>query len=377
MSDTIINSHTNEGMGDRKKQKAGLNSVRPDDITEQQFKDMAKELKLSQTDMFKHIFWSYIREQNNERRQLGLNLEAEINLIAKDLNSVLQHFKSISEKAQDTVISIKTNAEQTEKNLTLDIDTLKKKVDELSKRNEELEQANAAFNQVKDGLNVKIHDLEVLNEKKTDELKNANETIKSKDNILQELERANKNSEKEINKTQKEIDRLSTELTHKIERITALESNLKEIIDSGKEKDKAIKELEKQINSIEKSNNRLEQEIGRHQEEIKIKESNIKSLESSNHSLNDTLSQMNKLKEAEIASIVAKHQLCISELEIKINDFEEQKTKEIEQMKARLKTEYEADKKLAVANIKMELAEVRSKYSEILIGNARLKGNNT
>ncbi len=318
MSDTRNYDHIIEGMDDRKKQKAGLNAVRPDDFTEQKFKDMAKELNLSQTDMFKHIFWSYIREQNNERRQLALNLEAEINLISKDLNSVLQHFKSISERAQDTVISIKTNAEQTEKNLTLDIDTLLKKVDELSKRNAELELSNTAFTEIKTGLEAKLSAVTEANDKKDVELKEAREIIKTRD--------------------------------------------------------KTIKDMEKQIDLLEKTNAKSEQESNRLHDDVKTLETKVKSFETTNNSLNDTLNRVNALKASEIASIEAKYQLHITELEEKLNRFEESKEKELQQIKTSLKAEYEADKKMAVADIKMELADIKSKYGEVLIENAGLKG---
>lgn len=305
---------------EKKTQKPGLNAVRPDDFTEQKFKDMAKELNLSQTDMFKHIFWSYIKEQNNERRQLALNLEAEINLISKDLNSVLQHFKSISEKAQDTIISIKTNAEQTEKNLSLDIDTLQKKVEELSKRNAELELSNSAFNEVRTTLELELQGAIEINNKKDSELKEAKESIK--------------------------------------------------------ERDKSIRDMEKQISLLEKNTTKSDQEVVRLQDDAKALETKIKSLQRTNDSLNDTLNRMDSLKASELSSTEAKFKLLITELESKLGRFEETKIKEMQQLQNSMKAEYEADKKMAVAEIKMELADLKSKYGEILVENANIKNAN-
>ncbi len=308
MNNSNNRTDTNDSLEQKKKQKAGLNAVRPDDFVENKFKQLAKDAKISQTEMFNHIFWNYIGVKNNGRKQSALNLESEIDLISKDLSSMLEHFKAVSDKAQNTVISLKTNAEQTEKNLTLDIDTHMKKIEELTKRNDELAQSNGAFNEIKMGLAYKVEGL-------TDDLQR-------------------------MNNEAKEVATL--------------------IVD----KNKTIKDIEKQVDTLERANSRLEKEVTRIQENINFRESKIKNLEQSNASLNDTLQTLDALKKAEIASIKSKYDVYIAELESKIKSSEETKEKEKEQMKYNLMTEYEADKKMVLADMKLEMADFKSKYAE-------------
>jgi len=51
-----MDNSKNDGIDQKKKQKAGLNAVRPDDYIENKFKEMAKDMNLSQTEMFSRIF---------------------------------------------------------------------------------------------------------------------------------------------------------------------------------------------------------------------------------------------------------------------------------------------------------------------------------
>lgn len=307
MSGFDNNNDINENLDPKKKQKPGLNAVRPDDFTEQRFKDMAKDQNLSQTEMFNRIFWNYIKDQNSERRQLALNLEAEVNLISKDLNSILNHFKTISEKAQDTIISIETNAEQTEKNLTLDIDTLHKKLEALEKRNAELEKTNEAFTEIKKGLEGSLTELQEELSKKDDELK-----------------------------------------------------ALKE---SSKEKDKAIRELEKQAERDVKEIKALQQEKDRHDEETAAKAIRIHNLETANSSLQATIESIESMKKAEIAAIEAKNQAVIKEIKVRLESLQEKHEEAIQNAVNNVKTEMEAEKKLAIAEIKLELAEAKEKLA--------------
>ncbi|MGE4283871.1 MAG: hypothetical protein AB7G87_09145 [Clostridia bacterium] len=303
-------SNTLESQDQKKKQKAGLNAVRPDDYTEQKFKGMAKERNLSQTEMFERLFWDYIKAENDVKKHQALNLEGEINLISKDLNSILLHFKTIADKAQNTVISLKTNAEQTESNLALEVDTLSKKIQELEMRNLELEQANGAFTEIKNGLDKRISEL--------------TDTVGTKDTEIKEL---------------------------------------KETI---KEKDKLIKDMEKEISISNKELKSLDITINNLQDEVRSKDTKIKSLELSNNSLTDALNNVEVLKKSELSSIEAKYQLVISDMETKIKSSRDQKDKEIQILKDSLKIEFEADKKMAIADMKLELADMKNKYVETL-----------
>lgn len=329
---------------EKKRQKPGLNAVRPNDYVEHKFKDMAKEENLSQTEFFERLFWNYLKVKDEEERQDALNLGSEINLISKDLNSILLHFKSIAERAQDTILSLKANAEQAETNRTLEIDTLNKTVEALAKRNEELEKSNRVFHEVKAGLESKLLGLEELNSTLKKEVKARMEELQEKDKKLQEADRTINALQKEVLNGQNEVKKLIRELSEK-------------------------------------------------QDDMQTKDLRIRTLEQAISGMSDTLNTMDTLKKAEIASIEAKYLLTITELEKKLSEHDENKArdilaieekykktieeknaqitavedrnqKEIDALRKTLKSEYEASKKLAIAQMKLDLAEMNSKYAE-------------
>jgi len=291
-----------------KKQKAGLGAVRPDNYTEGRFKEMASEMGLSQTEMFEKLFWYYISKEREEEQQQAIEYKSEINLISKELSNILNHFKGITEKAQETVLNITTNAEQTEKNLTTKIDTLSKRIEELKNRNMELEKTNNVFEDVKARLE--------------------NEIVELKDTL--------KNKEIEL---------------------TSLE-------DSVEEKNGDLKELRKQIESLEKDNDKQHKEVIRLSTELNNKATRIQSLDSLNNNLQNTLNSMDKLKKSEIESIETKYQSIISDMESKLKTFDEHKKNELENLENRIRTELNAEMKMAIADSKLELADMKSKYAE-------------
>lgn len=310
MEDNKDNNLTKEDAGQKKKQKAGLNAVRPDDFVEMKFKDMASDKKLSQTEMFERMFWSYIKKEREEEKRLVIDYTSEINLISKDFNNIMNHFKGITEKAQETVLNITANADQTQKNLTLEIDTLKKHIEELEKRNSELEETNKIFSEIKDSLE--------------DTISNQNENLKSK-----ELE------------------------------LTEVKATLKEKELQNKDQDKSNKALEKSNEKLQKENDKLS-------EELRIKESRIIALETSNSNLQSTLSNVDTLKKAEIESIDARYRSIISNHEHTIKGFNDAKEKELKDLENRVRNELDAEKKMAIADMKLELVDVKSKYAESL-----------
>ena len=283
----------------KKKQKAGLNAIRPDDYTEQKFKTMAREKQLSQTEFFERIFWDYLSRDKQEMRNEALNCEGEINLIAKDLENILNHFKSIVDKAQNKVITVTSNSEQTIGNLKLEIDTLQKKCENLEIRNAELEKTNGVFTEVKADLEKQIQDLAV------------------------------------------EVEKRAAEIV-----------SLKE---SNKDKDRSIKELEKQLSLNEKEINSLKQENLKLQDEVTNKSILIRNLEVTCSGLQSSVERIETLKKAEIEAIEARNQATVSQLQNKINSIEEN-----------LRSEMEAEKKLAMADIILELAQTKERLAELL-----------
>lgn len=307
MADDNINlSNKNEP---KKKQRAGLNAIRPGDYVKSSFKEMATSKNFSQTEMFERMFWSYIKKENDEKRQQAIDYSSEINLISKDLDNILNHFKGITEKAQETVITITSNADQTKNNLTLDIDTLGKRIVELEKRNIELEDSNRVFNEVKASLE--------------DTIQKQTNTLKIKDLELAE-----------------------TKLVLK-------------------DRNEKIKNLENIIESNRGLNERIEKENNKLLEDARNNDSRIKSLEISNNNLQSTLSTIDILKKSEIAAIDTKYQAVITNLKEQLKGFDDIKETELRGLENRLRIELDADKKLAIADMRLELAEFKIKYAEV------------
>lgn len=296
-------------MEDKKKQKAPL-GIRPDDYTEIKFREMVENENISQTKLFERIFWNYISESRKDKKEEAISFESEIGLIDKCLNDLLLHFKGIVDKSQNTVISLKDNIEQTEKNYINDIDTLNKRIEELENRNKELEQSNNVFNEVKEGLELKIKEL-------TEGIDNRN-------------------------------------------------NGISELLETIRDKDKSIKNLDIQLQNINKEYNRLDKENKRITEDISTMEVKIKGLEISNISLKETLDNLDKIKKIEVDSIEVRYGNKIKELENRLGDYESNKIKEFKGFEDRLKIEFEADKKLTVADMKLELVDVKGKYGELL-----------
>lgn len=344
---------------ERKKQKPGLNGVRPDDYTEDQFKSMAKDRKLTQTQMFNLIFYHYINDEKNEHKNSVLNLEPEIDLISRDLGNLMEHFKVIADKAQNTVLSVKNNAEQTEKNLHIDNDTLEKKLLEITKRNDELEQFTSTFNDVKVGLESKVKEL-------GETLQGINNKLKDSNDLNKKLESSNKTLEEQLNKSNKEKNRLYEDLKDSNDRLKRVESELKENKDINRENVKNIKEGEKQINRLENNNKDLTIEINRMKQEIASKDTTIRGLEASNNNLNTTISTIDKVHKAEMESVVAKYEEKISSQKTKMDNFEEEKENIIKQITSNLTTKYDSDKKSAVADMKLEMSKLYTEYTKTL-----------
>lgn len=318
--DRVANEDNHDQDKPIRKQKAGLGGIRPDDYVENRFKEMASERGCSQTEMFESIFWAYLRKEREDQKNNAIDYSSEINLIANGLNNILTHFKSITDKAQETIINISSSAEQKEKNFLLEIETLNGKIEELRNRNKELENNNNIFTDVKNDLEGKIVDNKLL-----------------------------------------------------------LEGREKEVYDlksSIAEKDIHIKNLEDSIKLMKKENASLQKDNDSLCEDINIKESKIKNLETVNVSLQSTVSNIDTLKKSELSAMEAQYKSEISaiesqyksvviNLENKINTFDDDKKKEIKNLEKLIRTELEAEKKMAVADIKLELAEMKSKYAEL------------
>ena len=298
----------------KSKQKPGLSGVRPDNFTRERFKNLARDNNMSQTQFFESIFWSYLSNDKEKKKEDALSLEGEISLLSQDLNSMFEHIKTIAEKAQNTIISIKSNAEQNEKNLSLDLDTANKKVAELQKRNEELEISNSTFSEVKANLEAKTLNLSEENKQQA-----------------------------------KAIDEYKKDVISKEKRIKELEETLKKTENLYEKESKTIKLQKDQL-----------------QDELISKNNEINNLKTSISSLKDTVNNIELMKKSELEATESKYKLKIAELELKLDLYNEDKAKEIESIKRTLLSELTAEKKEEVADMKLQLANMTAKYADII-----------
>jgi hypothetical protein len=231
-----------------KSQKAGLNAVRPDDYVERTFKDLAKDKGKSQTELFEAMFWNYINKEKEEEMEMALSYKSEINLISGDLDNILNHFKAITEKAQNTIIAERNNANQRIQNLQKDLETSELKNKELIEKNTEILASNETFTVIKEDLGQVIDKLKKELEAKDDELfalqklAEENTIVNSKNSAkIMELEATLKEKELDLRETKESLHKqtLNTELES--ERRTRLEldiMNLKQELRDLKENHK-------------------------------------------------------------------------------------------------------------------------------------------
>ncbi len=301
-------NHDNES--GKTKQKAGLGAIRPDDKTEQLFKQMAADNFNSQTECFQAIFYHYLNDQADLKKTEALNCDGEISIISKDLNDILYQFKSISKKAQDKIISVQSNAKQEADNFLLDKETFQSRIDYLEKRNNELEKTNSVFTEVKQSLEDKIIKLEDINVKQSSSLKTTEESLKDKD---------------------------------------------KKIMDAEDFKEKVSREMHS-----------LQMTITRLTEELEVKSSKIHNLEISNDSLNATINELKNLQTAHLEAIEAGYKSKIADLESKLNSQKDNNQETINQALKNQSIIFEADKKLAISELKLELADCKEKLAHAL-----------
>lgn len=386
MSDQTILDGGNNNI--KSKQKAGLNAVRPSDYVEDEFKDMAKEQKISQTDLFERMFWNYINDMRGESRENAIMLGDEVNLISKDLESILKHFKTIVERSQDTVKTVKAHGEQKEKNLSLDVETHKERIKELETRNSELEETNKVFIEVKSGLEDKLNTMTYRNNELIGENKTYKVELSDRDKLIRNLGKENEQNQTEITRLKRLNEEISEKLSTKDNRINSIEatnSSLKDTISAFEQLKKAeiasmqaqyeadIMSREKDIKDLIKTNETLKKdfagissEVAELRNTLASKESKVNSLEAANISLQKTIDTIETFKKAEISSVVSKYQEEISGLNLRLENADRVRQKDIDDTKIALKNEYEAQKKLDLAEATLELAKAESKYAEIL-----------
>jgi chromosome segregation ATPase len=103
-------------------------SVRVDPYYKDIFLELSEKPGFSRKRLLESMISSYVRQGREETRQNNLNLEHEISLISGSLDDILKVFKTISEKAQDTIGSSRSFYEQQAENFKKNAEALELKI---------------------------------------------------------------------------------------------------------------------------------------------------------------------------------------------------------------------------------------------------------
>lgn len=293
-SDSEINSG-NLNQRKPKSQKAGLNAIRPDEYIEKTFKDLAKDKGKSQTELFESMFWNYINKEQEKEMEMALSFKSEINLISNDLDNIFSHFKSITEKAQNTIIAERNNTDQKVENLQKELETAELKNKELAARNKELETSYEAFTTVKQELSQEIEKLSTA--------------LNAKKNTIETLQR--------------DVEENHITIREYSARITELEAILRE------------------------------------------KELDIRGLR-------DSLHKQTSIKDLEFEKRT-RLELDIEHLKSEIKEMRENHKEEMNSFEKALLLKYEAEKNMAVVDIKLQLIDIKNELQEKLLLINKLK----
>lgn len=234
----------------KRKTKAPL-GIRPDDNTEKDFKNMATELSLSQTELFTKIFLDYSSKISKDKKYALLNCGNELNAIESAAKSLTENIESIVTKSINTIAD-----------------------------------KNTELSRLKD---LSTSEIELKTKEYVVQIESLNNTINELNTQIKDLTMLKDSHDKQHNAL--------------IELLAQKEDELKNVQFLNDEKDKAIKNLNKEINTAIDNVHSLEKEISiikRENKDIVLKN---ESLEASLSSVQSTLKSFNELKEAQLNNL--------------------------------------------------------------------------
>ncbi len=240
-----------------KKQKPGLGAIRPDDWIENRFKDLCEEKNISQTKLFEQIFVHFLRDSREDANEDALPVKADVQLITDNLMNVIELFKGITSKAQNTVIANKKNLELTLNNLKSNLDAETSKNTDLQEKLKVLEDNNKVFLTYKETTDNKITELNEklkfkFEELNTSKLENA-EQLKKIDELKELCSKA-ADQEKIIENLRKDVLRGNGLLDDKEELLSKCYEKIKGLEQDytglNIRKNKDISELENRLDKF-------------------------------------------------------------------------------------------------------------------------------
>lgn len=297
------NNEKNSIVEENKKDSNPL-SVRVDPYYKEMFEDLIRQKGVPKKTLLESMISSYIESNHGDERESNISFVNEINLIAGNFNEILNIFKTMAAKSQDTVGSQKSFYEQKSKNQEATIQKLEMNVNSLELTVKELELENNSLKLEKDKLERTIQGLNLSENSNEKDLavyirKNAN--LLEKISVLQNQEKDNVILKAEIEKANAETKMLKAsieELSYENKRLLKKVSDSDEsIIEMKNNKAKEFKELEAVITKQAEVDKKLEVLKLQHQyNELQVE--NIKNLGTINKQSEQIAELKNKLNKA-------------------------------------------------------------------------------
>lgn len=217
-------------------------SVRVDPHYKEVFEDLIKKKNVPKKTLLEAMITSYVDNGLEDERESNISFANEINLIAGNFNEIMNTFKTMATKSQDTIASQKSFFEQKIKNIETRLQMFENDNTALKERNNLLELLNNNHKIDKEKLEKSINDLNELDtscEKEISVYIRKNAELLEQINILQKEEKVNVLQKTEIENAKKEIKVLRDSLEDKDNQIAKLRKNisdLQESISEGKNK---------------------------------------------------------------------------------------------------------------------------------------------
>ncbi len=268
MSENIENSNNSEALD--KKENNPI-SVRIDAAYKEMFEELVKGKDTSKKALLESMILNYVESDQNKKRNSNIDFSYEIALISGSINEILNTFKSMAAKAQDTIGSHKDFYDQQLQNLNVKVQAHESKNSQLEERNKLLEAANNGYNLEKEKLEKLINETEA--KIKSDEKENRNLNSKVTElleqiNILRRVERENAILKSENQELTNEINKLKSSVEEKFLENESLRRKLdvvnSEICEHRNKETEAIADMELRLKKeieIEKKSVILQMQI--------------------------------------------------------------------------------------------------------------------
>lgn len=250
---SLINEKINQVNDENKKDNNPL-SVRVDPYYKDLFEDVIKQKGIPKKALLESMIFKFVESENEDEKELNISFANEINLITGNLNEILNIFKTMTNKSQDTIGSQKSFYEQKLKNHETKNLIFENTCIELKEKIDCLEISNKSILHEKESINKTVSELnskDFLREKEIKALHLKNAELIEQINILQKLEKENILLKIENEKCKHEINLLKASLESRNidnEKLMKKASALDELfVEAKNKKVEDFKELELMI----------------------------------------------------------------------------------------------------------------------------------